>query len=169
MAGGRPRTTTFPKDIVISLGEKLVKWASEESTELRSRFCEWYTLPEIDLIRNEWEALIKLEEFRVYYERARALLGRKFIDGTINPSIGHRLMWHYVPESAEQEKERITFEYEQKRKSELTVPPNDNKIDSENQDMTEKHQMRQRIKELEEKLDNFTKARPELLRSDASL
>jgi len=111
-AGGSPRTTSPPHDEVVALGEKLVEWASVDKPPdglLRSRFCEWYTLPEIGMIRKEWEAIIRLPEFRIYYERAQAFLGRRLIDGTINPTIGHRIMWHYVPESAEQEKEKMKY------------------------------------------------------------
>jgi len=110
MVAGRPRETTPPPEECIELGKKLVKWATEKIPEgepLRSRFCEWYTLEEIGMIRNEWEALLKIPEFRVYYERAQAALGRKLIDGTINPSIGHRFMWHYVPEAKDQEIEKM--------------------------------------------------------------
>lgn len=113
MVAGRPRVTTPNKDKVIELGQDLVKWATEKTPPdepLRSRFCEWYTLDHIGLIRDQWEALLKLPEFRVYYEKARAALGRKFIDGTINPSIGHRFMWHYVPEAKEQEFEKMEKE-----------------------------------------------------------
>jgi hypothetical protein len=116
--------TTFPSEEVIKLGEALVKWATEitdDNEPLRSRFCEWYTLPEIGLIKKEWEALIKLDEFRGYYERAQAALGRRLIDGTINPSIGHRFMWHYVPEAKEQELERM------RREAELKIQADSNK------------------------------------------
>ena len=121
MPAGRPRTSTPPKKDVIKLGKHLVKWASEESKELRSRFCEWYTLDDIGLIRTQWENLLKLPEFRIYYEKARALLGRRYMDGTINPSIAHRLMWHYVYESAEQEKSKMQFESDLKKSEALAV------------------------------------------------
>lgn len=113
MAGRRPRTTTPPPEQCIELGKKLVKWATEKTPAgepLRSRFCEWYTLPEIGMIQTEWKLLIQVEEFWLYYEQAQAALGRKFIDGTINPSVGHRLMWHYVPEAREQEFEKMEKE-----------------------------------------------------------
>jgi hypothetical protein len=119
MPGGKPRTRTRSKEEVIKLGEDLVRWATEETDEFRSRFCEWYTL-EHDIIRDEWEAMLKLKEFRVYYEKARAALGKRYIDGTINPSIAHRLMWHYVPESREQEKEKMAYQAEITRKQEIT-------------------------------------------------
>jgi hypothetical protein len=115
MPAGAPRTTSPPKEEVIKLGIALVKWATEKTPEdepLRSRFCEWYTLEEIGMIRRDWEALIRLEEFRMYYERAQAALGRRLIDGTVNPSIGHRFMWHYVPEAKEQEIEKMTIQAE---------------------------------------------------------
>ena len=120
MVAGAPRTTSPDKETCIELGKKLVKWATEKVPEdepLRSRFCEWYTLPEIGMTRREWEALLRIEEFRIYYEQAQAALGRKFIDGTINPSIGHRLMWHYVPESKDQEIERMTIESKLKKEA----------------------------------------------------
>jgi len=116
---GTPRTTSPPKEEVIELGKKLVKWATEESKELRCRFCEWYTLEEIGMIKKEWKALVQLPEFRLYYERARAALGRRYLDGTINPSVGHRVMWHYVPESAEQEKEKIDHQEEARARADI--------------------------------------------------
>jgi len=121
MAGGRPRSTTPPPEKCIELGKKLVKWATEKtdpSEPLRSRFCEWYTLPEIGMIQAEWKLLIQVEEFWPYYEQARAALGRKIIDGTINPSIGHRFMWHYVPEAKEQEIEKMKAEAKYKNSQE---------------------------------------------------
>ena len=124
MAGGGPRTTTPPPEECIKLGEKLVKWATEKTTKdepLRSRFCEWYTLPEIGMIRCEWKLLIQVEEFRPYHEQAQAALGRKLIDGTINPSVGHRFMWHYVPEAREQEFEKMEKEASL-RSGETTTP-----------------------------------------------
>ena len=110
--GGSPRTISPPPHEAVALGEKLVTWATENNKDnlLRSRFCEWYTLPEINMIRREWEALIRIPEFRIYYERARAALGRKYLDGTINTSIGHRLMWHYVPEVEDQEVAKIKYQ-----------------------------------------------------------
>ncbi len=125
MVAGRPRTTTPPPQECIQLGKKLVKWATEKTDAdepLRSRFCEWYTLPEIGLIRAEWKLLIQVQEFWPYYEQAQAALGRRIIDGTINPSIAHRFMWHYVPESREQEFEKMEKEASL-RTVENTTPP----------------------------------------------
>jgi len=117
MPAGRPRISTPDEEEVKELGESLVKWAEEESKELRCRFCEWYTLPENGFIRKDWDALIRLNQFRPYYERAQAALGRRYMDGTINPSVGHRVMWHFVPESKEQEIDRMTKEAEIKKKA----------------------------------------------------
>ncbi len=127
MVAGAPRTISPNKETVIKLGEALVKWATEKTEDkepLRSRFCEWYTLPDVGMIRKEWDALVKLDEFRLYYEQAQAALGRRIIDGTINPSIGHRFMWHYVPEAKEQEKEKIAFEAEMRAKEAIDVHKN---------------------------------------------
>jgi hypothetical protein len=125
MAGGRPRTTTPPPKECIELGKKLVKWATEKTPEdepLRCRFCEWYTLPAIGMIRAEWKLLIQVEEFWPYYEQAQAALGRRLIDGTINPSIGHRFMWHYVPEAKEQEIDKMEAQARIMKANESVTP-----------------------------------------------
>jgi len=118
---GAPRTTTPPKEKVIELGEDLVKWSEEETDELRCRFCEWYTQPDIGMLRSEFDAMCKLDEFRVYYERARAALGKRYIDGSINPSMAHRFMWHMVPESADQEKAKFKAQEEARAEAEVKI------------------------------------------------
>ena len=113
--GGRPRYTSPDSETCIALGEDLVKWAEDFST-FKCRFCDWYT--QKWMIRKEWEALLRIPEFRIYYERARCLLGQRLLDGTVNPSMAHRISWHYVPESKEQEIKKMEKEAELKRKSE---------------------------------------------------
>ena len=116
MAYGRPRTNCPPKNKVIQLGKELVQWASEPSEQLRCRFCQWYTMK--GFIRREWEKIIEKPEFRVYYEKAQSLLGQRLLDGSVNPSMAHRIAWHYLPEVKEQELAKIKAESEA-RKAEI--------------------------------------------------
>ena len=39
----------------------------------------------------------------MYYETAQAALAERFMDGSVSPSISHRLINHYVPESKQEE------------------------------------------------------------------
>ena len=40
----RPRTITPSPEELIELGKDLLAWATEETPELRCRFCQWYSL-----------------------------------------------------------------------------------------------------------------------------
>lgn len=113
MVAGRPRTVCPEKEELIELGKDLVSWASEElpedCKEIRCRFCQWYSLKQ-GLCYDDWELMIRKPEFIVYYEQAQALLGQKFIDGTVNPSISHRFLRIYSPEVKRDENEKAEFE-----------------------------------------------------------
>jgi len=108
-AGGRPRTTVPEKEELIKLGQDLVQWATEETDELRCRYCQWYCLKH-GFVRKHWDLMLQKPEFRVYYEMAQASLAKRYIDGSINPSIAHRLLPIYLPEVKEEEKEAKKFE-----------------------------------------------------------
>lgn len=102
--GGRPRTSSPEKKELIELGKDLVAWASEQTDKekpLRARFCDWYT--DRGYIRKQWEDFRIKPEFSWYYERARTLLGRRYIDGTVNQSIAHRYLRIYDPELRDSE------------------------------------------------------------------
>jgi hypothetical protein len=102
--GGRPRTAIPEKEELIELGKDLVSWASkpqEEGEPLRLRFCEWYT--ERGFIMTQWEGFRDKPEFAWYYQQARTLLARKYVDGTVHQSIAHRYMRMYDPELRREE------------------------------------------------------------------
>jgi hypothetical protein len=99
MPAGRPRTAIPEKAELIELGKALVRWASAKQKEgepLRVRFSDWYT--EEGFVRKQWEHMTEKPEFQWYHERARALLGLRYIDGTVNQSIAHRYLRMYDPE-----------------------------------------------------------------------
>jgi hypothetical protein len=102
--GGRPRTAIPQKEELIELGKDLVEWASEKSKKgepIRVRFCDWYT--DRGFIRKQWESFCNLPEFSWYYEKARALMAGRYVDGTVNPSIAHRYLRIYDPEMRDAE------------------------------------------------------------------
>lgn len=102
--GGRPRKNIPETDELIELGKDLVEWASAQTKKgdtIRVRYCDWYT-PK-GFIRKQWESFRDLPEFEWYYERARSLLGLRYIDGTVNQSIAHRYLRIYDPELRDSE------------------------------------------------------------------
>lgn len=101
----RPRTAVPEKEELIELGKDLVSWASEKKKgELRCRWCEWYAIRHF-FIRIQWKLMIEKEEFKPYYENARAYLCNRWLDGTINSSIAHRYLRIYDPELRDAENE----------------------------------------------------------------
>ena len=102
--GGRPRTAIPEKEDLIELGKDLVAWASapqKKGQPVRCRFCQWYT--EKGFVCRQWKEFYDKPEFSSYYEKARALLCSKFVDGTIHPSIANRYLRIYDPEMRDEE------------------------------------------------------------------
>lgn len=107
MASGRLRTSCPTDEELIELGEDLVKWSTEETDKLRCRFAQWYTSR--GLIRKQFDRMIDTPAFRVFYETARSALSERLVDGSVNPSIAHRLINHYLPEVREEERAMLKY------------------------------------------------------------
>jgi hypothetical protein len=117
MAGGRPRKVP-ERDELIELGKDLVEWSKNPNSW---RYPEWYT--QKGLIDTQWNAMILHDEFLDYYQTCRANLARRYIDGTINPSIAHRFLRHYVSEVKEEENEELEFKAKLAKETlESTIP-----------------------------------------------
>lgn len=97
-----PRRVCPQDDELIELGEDLVKWATEPSEDLRCRFAQWYSLIQ-GISDDHWKLLKVKPEFTRYYERAKAALANRFLDGSVCPSIAHRFLRIYTPEVKEEE------------------------------------------------------------------
>jgi hypothetical protein len=94
MTAGAPRTTTPSKEECIALGEDLVKWATEETKDLRTSFSFWYALKH-NLIHEQWKLMKQKDEFRPYYEKARAALTHKLHTQQIEKGLSHRYIGLY--------------------------------------------------------------------------
>jgi hypothetical protein len=115
MPAGRPRTSVPEKEELIKLGIELVEWASDASEEAKKerrwRFVDWYCIKE-GFVKKQWDHMLEKPEFRSYYEQARHILSKNYIDGTIQPTIAHRFLWKYVDDVKESEKEELLFKHE---------------------------------------------------------
>lgn len=115
MVAGAPRTTSLPPEEMIMLGEELLKWATEETKELRFLFQQFYSI-EKGILRDEWKAYIKCPEFRPYYEKTQSILALKCIDGTVKEGFGHRYLKYYDPSLQQHEREEKQFESDLRKK-----------------------------------------------------
>lgn len=135
MVAGRPRTTTPPPEELIKLGEELVKWAEEDTKDWRMRFCDWYSTIH-GLIDKEWELMVAKEEFQGYYKRAQVALAKKWLNGSVVPSLAHRFIRIYCPEVREEE-DKVASKANEGKIKELEsffshLPKSDLKIDKTN-------------------------------------
>jgi len=111
--GGRPRTTSPPKEDLIKLGQEMVDWVERNDP---IHLSQWYTLEKL-LTYRQWKAIIQHEEFLPYYEKALKIIGIKYIDGTIHPSIAQRWQRIYFSDLKEEEDESLKFREEVKANS----------------------------------------------------
>ena len=119
---GRPRSAVPEHDELIELGKDLVEWASDDSPEakkeLRCRYCEWYCIKH-GFTSHQWEKMLEKPEFRGYYEQAQGFLGKKYIDGSINPSIAHRYLRIYDPSVKREENEELAYKASLNKQAEM--------------------------------------------------
>jgi predicted patatin/cPLA2 family phospholipase len=101
MAGGRPRTTTLPPDDMIAFGEEMIKFVSDPKNKALS-LSEFYTGVK-GYTYKEWKIMYVAPEFAPYYEKALRIVGKKYLDGTVNASIAQRYLRRYDAELREQE------------------------------------------------------------------
>jgi len=117
---GRPRSVTPDKDDLIAFGEDLVKWATEETEQLRCRFPQWYSLLH-GISEADFDLMKRKKEFVPYYEQAKVALAERFIDGSVKEGIAHRFLRIYCPEVRQQEDEDARFNESVKRESKESV------------------------------------------------
>jgi hypothetical protein len=114
----RHRKVTPSPEEVIEIGKELVEWAKvEDKDNPRLMFAEFYSGVK-HILRREWKALLKLDEFAPYYEQAQQILAKRCIDGTMEKSFGHRFLRLYNREVVDAENEEKAYNYQLKRKEE---------------------------------------------------
>ena len=123
MAGGRPRTTTPPPSDMIALGEEMIEFVSNPKNKVLS-LSEFYTGIK-GYTYNDWKIMYVAPEFAPYYERALRIIGKRYLDGTVNPSIAQRYLRRYDAELREQEdadmKAKVELEKDAKKEESKTA------------------------------------------------
>ena len=113
----RPRKLSLPPKEMIQLGKEMVKWVKEHEKVLH--LSEWYTI-EKGYTYNEWKRMLNCSEFVPYYEKALKIIAKKYIDGTIHPSIAQRFLRIYFNDLREHEDATKKYESELKQKEQST-------------------------------------------------
>jgi len=119
MARSKPRTVSFPPDKMIALGKEMVVFVKDSKNKVLS-LSDFYTI-EKGFTYNQWKTFLQCQEFLPYYEQALRIVGRKYIDGTINNSIAQRFLRIYFPDIKESEDQKILFEHQLKLQSDMLI------------------------------------------------
>lgn len=90
MPRGATRTVSPKPYILEKLGMEMVEWVRKNKP---LHLSEWYAL-EKELTADEIHLFAKKPEFKRYYEQAKALIGRSYLDGTVPSAIANR--WQRV-------------------------------------------------------------------------
>lgn len=106
---GRDRKLVPETDAeIIALGEELLEWASTPEDAAngikKTTWSFWYAI-EKDMVLKEWKALLKMDIFRPYYEKARAYLARNLHNNSLEKGLAHRYIRYYDLFLAENEDE----------------------------------------------------------------
>ena len=137
---GAPRTVSPPKEDMIKLGKEMVAWVKANEPDV-FHLSQWYTIEKM-FTYNQWKGFLQFKEFLPYYEIALKIVGKKYIDGTVNPAIAQRWQRSYFKDLREEEdqdvqdkldrelahkKRVIEHEVETKAASEISkgIAPND--------------------------------------------
>lgn len=116
MVSGRLRTVSFPDEQMIELGEEMISWLKAHPETLH--LSEWYTCEKM-FTYNQWKTFLQREIFIPYYEHALKIVGKKYLDGTVNSSIAQRWQRVYFKDVRDEEdaehQNKLDRELEQKK------------------------------------------------------
>lgn len=93
-AVGAPRTVSPVPDDMIALGEEMVIWV-ELNKDSILHLSEWYTIHKM-FTRKQWDTFKDRQEFIPYYERALAIIGKKYLDKNSQVRDGISQRWQRV-------------------------------------------------------------------------
>lgn len=108
MAGGRPRTVCPEHDELIALGEEMLDWLTHHPEALH--VSEWYSIEKF-IVEKVWELMIGKPEFSGYYEKAKRIIGKKYLDKSSNVREGISQRWQRVYFKDLREEENETAKY----------------------------------------------------------
>lgn len=142
---GAPRTVSPPPQDMIKLGQEMIDWVKKNPDALHLS-C-WYSIHK-GYTDKEWDTMTNRSEFVSYYERALKIIGHKYLDGTVNPSIAQRWQRIYYKDLRRSEDQDMKDKIEMESKNKTDIPPLTNIIELENENMS----LRAQLAKLEERV-----------------
>jgi len=129
----RPRTVSLPPEKMIELGKEMVKWVMENKPIHLSK---WYTQHK-DFSDKEWNSMRQMPEFLHYYEKALKLVGYSYLDkdSNVDPRLKDRWQRVYFKDLRDQEDQDADAKVERESKLKTDIPPNDQLVDLQNENM----------------------------------
>jgi hypothetical protein len=88
-----PRTVSPPPEEMVKIGERMVEWCKKNDP---LHITEWYSVEE-GYTDKAWDTMIRREEFIPYYQQAKRIIGRKYLDknSNVRESAAHRWQRNY--------------------------------------------------------------------------
>lgn len=111
---GRVRTSSPDDEELEKLGQELVQWATEPTSELRYHINQFWLL-EKKLSRESLKRARTNPVYRPYHDQAKAALANRYVDGSINPSIAQRFLRLYFDDLREEEDYQVRLKAELQR------------------------------------------------------
>lgn len=127
---GKPRTVSPQPDDLIALGEEMIDWVKKHPEALHLS-C-WYCIHK-SFTEKQWETMQDRPEFVPYYQKALKIIGHKYLDGTVNPSISQRWQRVYYKDLKKSEDQDMRDKIELEAKSKTDVPILTNVVELENE------------------------------------
>ncbi len=101
----RPRTVSPEPEEMVKLGERMIEWCKKNDP---LHITEWYSLEE-GFTDKAWDTMVRREEFVPYYEQAKRIIGRKYLDknSNVRESAAHRWQRNYFDDLRQSEDEEF--------------------------------------------------------------
>lgn len=130
---GAPRTVSYSKEEMVSLGEEMIEWVKLHKPIHLSM---WYTQHK-DFTDKQWDAFIKIPEFIHYYAKALKLVGYAYIDKDSQVDVRLKDRWQrvYFKDLKYQEDQDADEASARKKEEVSSIPPNDKLKDLEHENM----------------------------------
>ena len=99
--GGRPRTVSPPPEDLIALGKEMIEFVLDRKNKVLHITEFWLVYK--GFTEKQWDTFQERPEFITYYKQAIKIIGKRYLDGTVNASIAQRWLRSYYQDLTKRE------------------------------------------------------------------